>query len=257
MTPKELEAILNGSHGDPFSVLGPHQSGGAGKCGRSFRRPWMRGWRMAASHPMRKTAFRRLLCRHGGAASRRIQAATHALERRDADMRRPVPLSAAALRIRSAHARRGHPLRELPDHGRAPRGMRGSPGRPLCRLGAERGSGERGGRFQRLGRTPACHAPAHRRRLGNFPSGRRRGHQLQVFRSFAVRGAFASRKRIPTASPRKCRRNRHRSCAISTRTNGTTSSGWKRALRKTISKSRSRSTKCISVPGCAVRTIRI
>jgi 1,4-alpha-glucan branching enzyme len=27
MTPQELEAILNGTHGDPFSVLGPHQVG--------------------------------------------------------------------------------------------------------------------------------------------------------------------------------------------------------------------------------------
>jgi 1,4-alpha-glucan branching enzyme len=27
MTPQELEAILNGTHGDPFSVLGPHQEG--------------------------------------------------------------------------------------------------------------------------------------------------------------------------------------------------------------------------------------
>ena len=26
MTPQELEAILNGTHGDPFSVLGPHQT---------------------------------------------------------------------------------------------------------------------------------------------------------------------------------------------------------------------------------------
>src|SRR5579863_4309839 len=25
MTPQELEAILNGTHGDPFAVLGPHQ----------------------------------------------------------------------------------------------------------------------------------------------------------------------------------------------------------------------------------------
>src|SRR3974390_2998866 len=61
MTPQELEALLNGSHGDPFSVLGPHQAvaeqGGVGWEVRAFLPQAMDAAVMAngATHPMRKT----------------------------------------------------------------------------------------------------------------------------------------------------------------------------------------------------------
>src|SRR5258708_38397665 len=61
MTPQELEAILNGTHGDPFSVLGPHQTSSdqSSECWevRAFLPQAMDAAVLAsgATHPMRKT----------------------------------------------------------------------------------------------------------------------------------------------------------------------------------------------------------
>src|SRR5271154_1504723 len=62
MTPQELEAILNGTHGDPFSVLGPHQvTGDESKVDgwevRAFLPQAMDAALVTngATHPMRKT----------------------------------------------------------------------------------------------------------------------------------------------------------------------------------------------------------
>jgi 1,4-alpha-glucan branching enzyme len=57
MTPQELEAILNGSHGDPFSVLGPHQTQDGWEV-RAFLPQAMDAAMLAngATHPMRKTS---------------------------------------------------------------------------------------------------------------------------------------------------------------------------------------------------------
>ncbi len=61
MTPQELEAILNGTHGDPFSVLGPHQtSSGQGRDGWEVRAFLPQAMDVAAivggvAYPMRKT----------------------------------------------------------------------------------------------------------------------------------------------------------------------------------------------------------
>ena len=72
MTPQELEAILNGTHGDPFSRAGTaSRSRTAGRCARFFRRPWTPGraaGRRAASHA--QSALRRILRRHARAAIR-------------------------------------------------------------------------------------------------------------------------------------------------------------------------------------------
>ncbi len=62
MTAQELEAILNGTHGDPFSVLGPHQTSGIDSKNdgwevRAFLPQAMDAAVVAngATHPMRKT----------------------------------------------------------------------------------------------------------------------------------------------------------------------------------------------------------
>jgi 1,4-alpha-glucan branching enzyme len=61
MTPQELEAILNGTHGDPFSVLGPHQTssgpGGDGWEVRAFLPQAMDVQAIVGGvvYPMRKT----------------------------------------------------------------------------------------------------------------------------------------------------------------------------------------------------------
>jgi 1,4-alpha-glucan branching enzyme len=62
MTPQEIEAILNGTHGDPFSVLGPHQTKGidSGADGWEVRAFLPQAMDAAAivggvAHPMRKT----------------------------------------------------------------------------------------------------------------------------------------------------------------------------------------------------------
>ena len=55
MTPQELEAILNGTHGDPFHVLGPHQTNDGWEV-RAFIPQAMDAAVRAhgATHPMRK-----------------------------------------------------------------------------------------------------------------------------------------------------------------------------------------------------------
>src|SRR5580658_3912249 len=55
MTPEELEAIISGSHGDPFSVLGPHQEEDGWEI-RAFLPQAMDAWVAAGGllHPMRK-----------------------------------------------------------------------------------------------------------------------------------------------------------------------------------------------------------
>ncbi len=72
MTPQDLEAILNGTHGDPFSVLGPHQITGidSGVDAKTEVHSKVDGWEVRAflpqamdavaivggmAHPMRKT----------------------------------------------------------------------------------------------------------------------------------------------------------------------------------------------------------
>src|SRR5581483_514164 len=56
MTPQEVEAILNGTHGDPFAVLGPHKTD-AGWEVRAFLPQAMDAAVLlnGSSHPMRKT----------------------------------------------------------------------------------------------------------------------------------------------------------------------------------------------------------
>jgi 1,4-alpha-glucan branching enzyme len=55
MTPQELEAIIDGSHGDPFSVLGPHQEDDGWEV-RAFLPQAMDAWVATGGllHPMRK-----------------------------------------------------------------------------------------------------------------------------------------------------------------------------------------------------------
>src|ERR1017187_407988 len=55
MTPQELEAIIDGSHGDPFSVLGPHQEEDGWEV-RAFLPQAMDAWVATGGllHPMRK-----------------------------------------------------------------------------------------------------------------------------------------------------------------------------------------------------------
>src|ERR1700733_8894584 len=55
MTPQELEAILNGTHSDPFSVLGPHQTNDGWEV-RAFLPQAMDVAAIVAgvAHPMRK-----------------------------------------------------------------------------------------------------------------------------------------------------------------------------------------------------------
>src|SRR5580693_3659150 len=55
MTPLELEAIINGSHGDPFSILGPHQTDDGWEV-RAFLPQAMDAWVATGGllHPMRK-----------------------------------------------------------------------------------------------------------------------------------------------------------------------------------------------------------
>src|ERR1700758_581926 len=55
MTPLELDAILNGAHGDPFSVLGPHKTAEGWEV-RAFLPQAMDAVAIVAgiAHPMRK-----------------------------------------------------------------------------------------------------------------------------------------------------------------------------------------------------------
>jgi len=56
MTPQELEAILNGTHGDPFHVLGPHQTDDSWEVRAFIPQAIDVALRVAgATHPMRKT----------------------------------------------------------------------------------------------------------------------------------------------------------------------------------------------------------
>ena len=75
---------------------------------------------------------------------------------------------------------------------------RGRAGRALRGVGAERRSGQRGRRFQRVGRAPASHAPANRRRLGDFIPGVGAGANYK----YSVRRAVA---RLPAAKGRSLR----------------------------------------------------
>ena len=55
MTAQEFEAIIQGSHGDPFSILGPHQTDDGWEV-RAFLPQAMDAWVATGGllHPMRK-----------------------------------------------------------------------------------------------------------------------------------------------------------------------------------------------------------
>ena len=174
-----------------------------------------------------------------------------------ADDRRPLPISASGLRFRPAHSRRGNAVRELPHHGRASRRVPGRARAFASWCGRRTPKWSAWWATSTIGTSagiPCVCAPAASGKSSFRELARARTTNTLFVRPRAV---FASKRPIPTASPWKCRRNPRPSCAISERINGTISSGWTRALTKIISKSRSRSMKSISAPGCAARTIRI
>ena len=57
MTPQEVEAIVNGTHGDAFQVLGPHQTNDGWEVRAFLPQAHGRGqsWTAGVTHPMRKT----------------------------------------------------------------------------------------------------------------------------------------------------------------------------------------------------------
>ena len=199
MTPQEPEAILNGTHGDPFSVLGPHQAGGrlggarVPSAGHGCRGSWPDG----AVHPMRKTRsegfFVAALQHDPGHYKLQLTLWNGEHAETEDPYRFPPLISDFDLHIHGE----GTQYESYRTMGAHMVECQGVHGRALCGLGAERRSGQRSRRFQRLGRAPASHAAAHRRRLGNLPSGSRRRHQLQVFRACAQSRGFRQQKADP------------------------------------------------------------
>ena len=74
----------------------------------------------------------------------------------------------------------GHAPASLRQARRAPDGARRRRGRRLRGVRAERPAGQRGRRFQSLGRPPPRHARARQRLLGNLRARRARRRQIQV-----------------------------------------------------------------------------
>ena len=161
-------------------------------------------------------------------------------------------------RFRSAHARRRHPVRELSHHGRPPGRLRRRPGRALRGVGAERRSGQRGGRLQRLGRAPPPHAQCASRRLGDssfLASAPGTNYKYSVRApSRGYRQQKADPYGFATEVPPK---SASVVCDLADLPMGRPALDGVAGAQRLSAKSRSPSTKCTSAPGCAGRTIRI
>ena len=187
MTPQELEAILNGTHGDPFSVLGPHQVGDGWEV-RAFLPQAMDAAVVVDGtlHPMRKSRSEGFFAvtlgprsaeltnsiSHFGAASSFDIEDPYRFPRLISDF--DLHIHGEGTQYESYRSMGAHMVECEGVHGRSLRGV-----------GAKRRSGQCGRRLQRLGRAPASHAATHRRRLGDLPSRSWPRYQLQVFRSCA------------------------------------------------------------------------
>ena len=237
MTPQDLEAILNGSHGDPFSrARTASNRGTAGRCARSFRRPWTPRCivrRHCASHA--QNALRGIL---RGRARRPIRRTTSCSSRSGTDRTRmiddpyrfPPLLSDFDLHLHGegtqyeSYRTMGAHLVEC----EGVHGVRFAVWAPNAEVVSVVGD------FNDWDERRHPMRAAHRRRLGDLPAGRRRRAPITSIPCVRPRAAIASRRPILTDSRWKCRRNRPPSCAISTPINGTTSSGWTRARTKII-----------------------
>ena len=150
MTGEEIEAIVNGYHGDAFGILGPHAVRKKGRQPRWEVRAFLphaespRSWWSAARGARwRRSTRKASSCALPGwrpVAYRISRAPVGRPRSRD---RRPVPLRSADLRIRPLPAHRRHALRGLAHARRAHRGERRRERRALRGVGAECGERRR------------------------------------------------------------------------------------------------------------------
>ena len=147
-----VQALVDGRHGDPFSILGPHSRSSMSivraRAGRSSDRRG-RARRFQPPRPPRARPSRRPFRRFGGRPPPLPPA--HRVAQCGSGDGRPIQLRSSARRARSASDRRGHALRART----LPRGPgdddRRRQGRTLCRLGAQRAPCVRCRRLQHPG----------------------------------------------------------------------------------------------------------
>ena len=251
-------AIVGGTHGDPFAVLGMHGGDGTPLSVRVY---WPGADAVAvidfaAGAP--SPNFDRL---HPdgffGGPSRRAPRALRLspallARRRHLGGRGSLSLPAGPRRARRPPHRRGQP----PPHLRAPRrppdDRRRGRRRRLRRLGAQCLAGQRRRRLQRLGRPPPSHAQARRgRRLGAVRPRRRQGRASTSSSCSPPTAACCRSRPIRSASSTRCRRPPPRASTACRATNGPTPTGWPTPQAARRSTRRCRSTRSISAHGGA------
>ena len=138
-----IQALVDGRHGDPFSILGDHRAG-TDRVVRVFL-PGAVGVDVVAREDGSRLGYagrgppgRSLRRRRPG---RRALSAQDPLARRRTGDRGPLQLRAAARRPRPPPDRAGHALRTRPLPRRPGDDRRGGSGRAVRRLGAERAAG--------------------------------------------------------------------------------------------------------------------
>ena len=228
LPPGVAEALAFGTLGDPFAVLGPHDTA-TGRIVRAFL-PGAQGVEVLARAGDKSLGRLAPTAPHGLFEGRVSSGATvsaaHRLAGRGAGDRGSVFLRAAARRTRSASVQRRPAFRT----GVASRRQRGDHRRrhrrALRRLGAECARRLRGRRFQYLGSAAQSDAAALSvRRVGAVHPASRAGRALQVSPS-SVRTARVCRTRPIRWRARPSRRPPPRpSSPIPRRTSGTTRRG--------------------------------
>jgi hypothetical protein len=164
---------------------------------------------------------------------------------------RPLFVRAGAGADRRFPDRRRHPPPPVRQAGRPCDRPRRRARRAFRGLGAQCPAGERGGRFQRLGRHAPPHAPPHRyRHLGTVPARHRRRPPTSTASSVPMARCSPTRP-IPLPLLPNCARTPPRSRSTPRRTNGATRPIARSGPRPTRAACRSRSMKCIPDRGAS------
>ena len=255
----DTEALAHALHGDPFRLLGPHDAPTPGRsCVLSCpgaSRSMCCGARTARGIGRLEAERQRPV--PGRRQRARTLSAAHRVARRRAGDRRPVLVRPGARRYRPASVQRRPAFRAREGARRQRDDDRRRARHALRRVGAERRARRGGRRFQCMGRAAPSDAAAPRRRhLGVVRAARHRRRALQVRhrgrgrnprhaegRSGRAADRAAAGHRLGGGEPRAVPLARCRMDA-------------QRAPRATRRMRRSRSTRCISRPGCGPRTTR-
>ena len=256
--PDEVDQIVRGQYANPFAILGLQQPHGL----------WVA--RTFIPHAEQVSAFTLagkplgdLARRHEDGLLRRAcsdrSRPAHPLPRLQRGRRmgrvRPVQLRPRARPDGRLLHRRRHAPAALRQARRALHRVRGRQGRSFRRLGAQRAPRLGRGCVQRLGRPPASDAqPLRDGRLGSVHPDARAGHGLQIRdRRPGRQAAYRSRQTLTRGNPSSGRR-RHPSSPIRRPTPGATRNTSRPAARRIGGGRRSRSTRCIWVPGASAPT---